>query len=66
MQIARKPHGTAITLADLRQAVDVMMEKVERSVHATWSGGGMRIDSHDIRWTHAQLQRETGDQLTRL
>ena len=61
MQIARKPHGTAIPLADLRQAVDVMMETVDRSVHATWAGG-MQIDSHDIRWIHAQLQRETGDQ----
>jgi hypothetical protein len=40
-----------------------MMETVDRSVHATWAGGGMRIDSHDIRWIHAQLQRETGDQL---
>jgi hypothetical protein len=61
MQISQKPHGTAIPLADLRQAVDVMMEKVERSVHATWSGGGMRIDSYDIRWIHTQLQRETGN-----
>jgi hypothetical protein len=63
VQIARKPHGTAIPLADLRQAVDVMIETVDRSVHATWAGGGMQIDSHDIRWIHAQLQRETGDQL---
>ena len=63
MQIARKPHGTAILLGDLRQAVDVMMEKFDRSVHARWSGGGLQIDSHDIRWIHAQLQRETGDQL---
>lgn len=63
MQIARRPHGTAIPLADLRQAVEVMMDRAERAVHATWSGGGMRIDSHDIRWMHSQLQRETGDQL---
>ena len=63
MRIARKPYGTAIPLADLRQAVDVMMETVEQSVHATWAGDGMQIDSHDIRWIHAQLQRETGDQL---
>ena len=27
------------------------------------AGGGIRIDSHDIRWIHAQLQRETGEQL---
>jgi hypothetical protein len=64
MQIAGKPHGTVILLADLRRAVDGMMERVDRSVHATWSGGGMRIDSHDIRWIHARLQREAGDQLT--
>jgi len=63
MQIAQNPYGTAIPLADLRHTVDVMMEKVERSVHATWSGGGIQIDSHDIRWIHAQLQRETGDRL---
>ncbi len=63
MQIAKKPHGTGIPLAALRQAVDVLMDRVERSVHATWSGGGMQIDSHDIRWIHAQLQHEKGDQL---
>lgn len=63
MQIAKKPHGTAIPLADLRQAVDLMMETVERSVHATWAGGGIQIDSYDIRWIQVQLQRETGDQL---
>ena len=59
MQIAGKRHGTVIPLADLRQAVDGMMETVDRTVHATWSGGGIRIDSHDIRWIHARLQRET-------
>ncbi len=64
MRIARKRHGTAISLVDLRQAVDVLMETVERSVHATWAGDGMQIDSHDIRWIHAQLQRETGDYLS--
>ena len=64
MQIARKPHGPAIPLADLRQAVEAMMDRVERAVHATWSGGGMRIDSHDIRWIHSQLQSDKGDQLS--
>jgi hypothetical protein len=64
MQITRRPHGSTIPLADLRQAVDDMMEKVEQSVLATWSGGGVRIDSHDVRWIHTQLQRETGDQLS--
>ena len=64
MKIAGKSHSTVIPLADLRQAVDRMMETVDRSVHATWSGSGIRIDSHDIRWIHARLQRETGDQLT--
>lgn len=63
MQIARKPCRTGIPLAELRQAVDVLMETVERSVHARWTGGGMQIDSHDVRWIHAQLQQETGDQL---
>lgn len=63
MQIARKPHGTAIAIADLWQVVDAMMEEAERSIHVTWSGGGLKIDSRDIRWIHAQLQRETADQL---
>ena len=64
MQLAGKPHLTVILLADLQQAVDNMMEKVDRTVHSTWSGGGMRIDSDDIRWIHARLQLEKGDQLT--
>jgi hypothetical protein len=64
MQIAGNPYGTVISLADLRQAVDGMMETVDRSVHATWSDGGMGIDSNDIRWIRARLQRETGDQVT--
>jgi len=63
MQIARKPHGAVIPLADLREALDVMMDQVERSVHATWAGGGQPIDSHDVRWMHGQFQRETGELL---
>lgn len=63
MQITHKRHGAAIPLADLRQALDVMMETVERSAHATWAGGGLEVDSHDIRWIYAQLQREAGEQL---
>jgi hypothetical protein len=59
MQIARKPHGTAIPLADLREALNVMMDQVERSVHSTWTGGGEPVDSHDVRWMHGQLQRQT-------
>ena len=63
MRIARKPHGTAIPLAGLREALAAMMDRVERSVRATWAGGGMQIDSDDVRWMHAQLQRETSDLL---
>ena len=63
MQIARRPFGAAIPLAELRQAVDVLMETVDRSVHATWAGGGLQVDSHDIRWIRTQLQREAGDQI---
>lgn len=63
MQIARKPHGAAISLAELREALDVMMNVVERSVRATWAGGGQQIDSHDIRWMHEQLKPETGELL---
>ena len=63
MQIAGKRHGGAIPRAELREAVDVLMEVVERSVHATWSGGSMPVDSHDVRWIHGQLQRDTGDLL---
>lgn len=59
MQIARQPWSFAIPLADLRQVVDGMMEHVEMSVHSRWQGGGEEIDSHDVRWIHAQLQHET-------
>jgi hypothetical protein len=65
MQIARKPYGADIPLADLHSAVGGMMERVNRSVRSTWSGGGERIDSDDVRWMHAQLQAATGDALTR-
>lgn len=36
MQIAGTPGGTCIPLAALRQAVAILMQKVERSVHSTW------------------------------
>lgn len=65
MQIARKPYSTDIPLSDLRAALDVMMEQVNRTVRSTWHGGGESIDSDDVRWMHAQLQAVTGDMLTR-
>lgn len=64
MQITRKPHGTAIPLADLRDAVNSLMEHVDRTAHSTWAGGGMQIDSHDIRWIRGQLQRASGEYLS--
>jgi hypothetical protein len=63
MQITHKRLGAAIPLADLRQALDVMMQTVERSAYATWAGGGLEVDSHDVRWLYGHLQPETGGQL---
>ena len=61
MQLNHKPYGPVIALPDLREAVDVMMQTVQGAVHATWAGGGMTIDSHDIRWLHAHLEHQTGE-----
>jgi hypothetical protein len=63
VQIARQPRRAVIPLADLRQAVADMMETVEGSVYSVWQGGGEPIDSHDVRWMHAQLQGETAEVL---
>jgi hypothetical protein len=63
MRIAHKPHGTAIPLADLRQALAPMIDKAQRPVRSTWAAGGPRVDSDDVHWICAQLDRETGDLL---
>jgi len=65
MRVARRWDETVIPLAELRQALDPMMEKVESSVLARWSGGGVELDSHDIRWLKARVDRENGDHLCR-
>jgi hypothetical protein len=64
MRVARQRHETEIPLADLRRALDPMMQKVESTVLSRWSGGGVELDSHDIRWLSAQLDREASDQLS--
>jgi hypothetical protein len=63
MRIARKPHRAAIPLAELRKALEPMLETVERTVHSTWRSSGSPVDSDDIRWISARLQDETGDEL---
>jgi hypothetical protein len=62
-QIARQPDRAAIPLAELREDVADMMDKVEGSVYSVWQGGGEPTDSHDVRWMHAQLQGETAEVL---
>ena len=64
MRIERKGRAGAIPLGDFRQAVDHLMETVDRSVRADWSGYGPEvIDSDDIRWIDTQLQTQAGDVL---
>jgi hypothetical protein len=65
MQIARTPYDADIPLPDLRAALDLMMERVNRSVRSTWHGGGEPVDSDDVRWMYAQVEEATGDVLTR-
>jgi hypothetical protein len=63
MHIRRQPWSTVIPLDDLRHAVDGLMEQVERTVHSRWQCPDEEIDSHDVRWIHAQLQHETAEAL---
>jgi len=64
MQLAKREHGTAIPVAALQGAVDPMMEHVSKTARSTWNVSGMKIDSDDIRWIHAQLQYETREEIT--
>jgi hypothetical protein len=57
-EIVRKHPNSRMNPAD-REAVlakvDEMMETVNTTVRAYWSGGSYRLDSDDIRWIHAKL-----------
>ena len=63
MQIGRKPHGPEIALADLREVLDGMLQRVNRTVRSTWRGGGEPVDSDDVRWMHSHLEQLTGKAL---
>ncbi|MFC0860952.1 hypothetical protein ACFHYQ_01450 [Sphaerimonospora cavernae] len=62
LQHHRRP-PTVISAADLRNATDKMMERVNLSVRSTWMSGSVRLDSDDIRWIHARLDTITTDHL---
>lgn len=64
MYVAHQRHETVIPIADLRRALDPLMMKVESSMLSRWSAGGVELDSHDIRWLSAQLDRKADDQLS--
>lgn len=53
----------AIPLADLTDAIEEMMETVNRSVRARWTIGSAQLDSADIRWIRPRLTRHHGEVL---
>jgi hypothetical protein len=63
MKIMQQRWPADISLAELRAAVDCMMERVEGSAYSRWHDSGKVTDSDDVRWVHARLQYETGETL---
>ena len=61
----RDPHLATISLPELRDRVEQMMEDVRRTASLRWHQGGYHGDADDIRWLHTQIAQTTGEVLQR-
>jgi hypothetical protein len=59
------PPRAVIAVADLRDTVNRMMERVRASAFSTWHVGRFTIDSNDVRWLQDQLAEVTATVLHR-